>query len=80
MRERIRIRGEINTLTTQGKYTGYLIGALPIFLAGGFFHRQPALRVAAFHDRDLGHVMLIGWGVMQGLGLFVIRKILNIEL
>ena len=32
MRERIRIRGEIKTLTTQGVMTGFIIGGLPVFI------------------------------------------------
>jgi tight adherence protein B len=79
MRERIRIRGEINTLTAQGKYTGYLIGALPIMLAGGFFLVNRHYEALLF-TTDLGHVMLAGWAVMQTIGLLVIRKILSIEL
>ena len=79
MRERIRIRGEINTLTTQGKYTGYLIGALPILLAAGFFVVNRSYESLLF-TTTIGHFLLIGWGVMQAIGLLVIRKILSIEL
>ncbi|HTE87135.1 MAG TPA: type II secretion system F family protein [Dehalococcoidia bacterium] len=79
MRERIRIRGEIDTLTTQGKYTGYLIGALPIILAGGFFLMNRQYEELLFIT-PLGHVMLAVWAVMQTIGLLIIRKILNIEL
>jgi tight adherence protein B len=79
MRERIRIRGEINTLTTQGKYTGYLIGSLPIFLAGGFFIVNRSYESLLF-TTSIGHILLGGWAVMQGIGLLVIRKILNIEI
>ncbi len=79
MRERVRIRGEINTLTTQGKYTGYLIGALPILLAGGFLLINRRYESLLF-TTDLGHVMLAGWATMQVIGLLVIRKILNIEI
>jgi tight adherence protein B len=79
MRERIRIRGEIATLTAQGKYTGYLIGALPIFLAGGFFVVNRSYEILLF-STTLGHVLLAGWAVMQTIGLLIIRKILSIEL
>jgi tight adherence protein B len=79
MRERIRIRGEINTLTTQGKYTGYLIGALPILLAAGFFVINRRYEQLLF-STNLGHVMLAAWAIMQTIGLLVIRKILDIEL
>jgi tight adherence protein B len=79
MRERIRIRGEINTLTTQGKYTGYLIGSLPIILAGGFFLMNRHYEELLF-TTNLGHVMLAVWAVMQSIGLLMIRKILDIEI
>ncbi|MGI8552268.1 MAG: type II secretion system F family protein [Dehalococcoidia bacterium] len=79
MRERIRIRGEINTLTTQGKYTGYLIGALPIIL-GGMFYVVNARYISLLWTTDPGKAMLVGWAVLQGFGFFVIRRILNIEL
>jgi tight adherence protein B len=32
IRERLRIKGEIRVLTTQGRYTGMLLAALPIFM------------------------------------------------
>jgi tight adherence protein B len=79
MRERIRIRGEISTLTTQGKYTGYLIGALPILLAIGFFVMNRSYEGLLF-TTTLGHAMLIAWAGMQIVGLLIIRKILDIEL
>jgi tight adherence protein B len=79
MRERSRIRGEINTLTTQGKYTGYLIGALPMLLAIGFFLMNRSYEGLLF-TTTLGHAMLIAWAVMQIVGLLIIRKILDIEL
>ena len=33
IRERVRIKGEIRTLTAQGRYSGYVISLLPIGLA-----------------------------------------------
>jgi tight adherence protein B len=36
MRERVRIRGEISTLTAQQSMTGIIIGLLPL-VVGGFF-------------------------------------------
>src|SRR5258708_22570563 len=33
IRERIKLKGEIRVLTSQGRITGYLIGGLPIVLA-----------------------------------------------
>lgn len=79
MRERIRIRGEIDTLTSQQKLTGYLIGALPILLGAAFFLFNRDY-VTLLFTTTLGHIMLGAWAVMQGTGFFVIRRILNIEI
>lgn len=79
MRERIRIRGEIDTLTSQQRLTGYLIGALPILLGAGFFLINRPY-VSLLFTTNLGHIMLVIYAVMQGMGFFTIRRILNIEL
>ena len=41
IRERVRIKGEINTLTAQQRMSGYVVGFLPIGLAGFLFIAAP---------------------------------------
>src|SRR6187399_2941763 len=41
IRERIRIKGEIRTLTAQQRLSGYVVGALPFFLAFFIFLAAP---------------------------------------
>ena len=79
MRERIRIRGEIETLTSQQKLTGYLIGALPIVLGAGFFVINRSY-ISLLFTTNVGHGLLAGWVVLQTIGFFAIRRILNIEI
>ena len=50
IRERIRIIGEINTLTAMQRYSGYVITLLPIGLAGLLFLISPTLHDR--HDRE----------------------------
>ena len=50
MRERIRIRGEIQTLTAQQKLTGIVIGLLPIGVGVLFQVMSPGVHQAAVHD------------------------------
>ena len=42
IRERVRIKGEIKTLTAQQRLSGYVVGFLPIGLAGFLFIAAPA--------------------------------------
>lgn len=78
MRERERIRGEIRTLTSQQRMTGFVIGGIPIGLLIIFNLISPEFASLLFTD-PLGRLMLGAAGVMELLGFFVISKIVNIE-
>jgi tight adherence protein B len=78
MRERERIRGEIRTLTSQQRMTGFVIGGIPIGLGIIFMLISPDFTKLLFTD-SLGRMMLGGAVVMEGIGFFVISKIVNIE-
>jgi tight adherence protein B len=78
MRERIRIRGEIKTLTTQQVMTGFIIGLLPVFIALGISVLNPEY-ISLLFTRTVGQVMLAGGIMMELIGMFIIKKILDIE-
>jgi tight adherence protein B len=78
MRERERIRGEIQTLTSQQRMTGFVIGGIPVGLGAIFFLISPDFVGLLFTD-PLGRMMLGAAAVMETLGFLVIRKIVNIE-
>lgn len=78
MREREQIRGEIRTLTSQQRMTGYVIGGIPIGLGLLFMVVNPGFMSLMFTD-PLGRIMLGAAVVMEGMGFFVISRIVNIE-
>lgn len=78
MRERERIRGEIRTLTSQQRLTGYVIGGIPIGLGAIFMVVSPDFMGLMFSD-PLGRVMLGAAVLLEMLGFFVISRIVNIE-
>ncbi len=78
MRERERIRGEIRTLTSQQRLTGYVIGGIPIGLLLIFMMISPEFTGKLFTE-PLGRMMLGGAAVSEVLGFAVIQKIVNIE-
>jgi tight adherence protein B len=78
MRERERIRGEIRTLTSQQRMTGYVIGGIPIGLGIIFFIISPEFMGLLFKE-TLGHIMIGAAATMWAMGFFVINKIVNIE-
>jgi tight adherence protein B len=78
MRERIRIRGEIKTLTTQQVMTGAIIGLLPVFLAIAISFVNPEY-INLLFTRTVGQLMIAAAVFMEMFGLFVIKRILAIE-
>ncbi|KUK31493.1 MAG: Type II secretion system protein F [Thermoanaerobacterales bacterium 50_218] len=78
IRERVRIKGEIRTLTAQGRISGLIIGILPVVLAFILFLISPSYIGVLFTDR-VG-LVLLGCAVLgELLGVLVIRRIVSIE-
>ena len=78
MRERERIKGEIRTLTSQQRMTGFVIGGIPIGLLLIFMVISPDFTGALFTE-PLGRMMLAGAAVSEAIGFAIIQKIVNIE-
>jgi len=79
IRERIKIKGQIKTLTAQGRISGIIIGMLPIVMGGAIYLLNPEYMRILFVD-PLGKAMLIAGLVSQCIGMLVIRKIINIDI
>jgi tight adherence protein B len=85
IRERVRIQGEIRTLTAQQRLSGYVVGFLPIGLAGFLFIAAPGFMKPMFDNPPAilglpaGVVILIFGGFMMFMGFMFIRKIVDIE-
>ena len=85
IRERVRIKGEIRTLTAQQRMSGYVVGFLPIGLAGFIFVAAPSFFDPMF-DNPPGiaglpaGVIIMAFGLfMMFIGFMIIRKIVDIE-
>ena len=85
IRERIRIMGEIKTLTAQQRMSGYVVAGLPIFLviflsvAAPSFLEPMFMKPPEILGLPLGVVILFMAGVMMFLGFVLIRRIVDIE-
>jgi tight adherence protein B len=78
MRERVRIRGEIKTLTTQQAMSGWVIGLLPPVVAMFIFLVNP-IYMEPLYKETVGLVMLAGAAFMEFVGVMIIKKIITIE-
>jgi len=85
IRERVRIKGEIRTLTAQQRLSGYVVGFLPIGLAGFLFVAAPGFMDPMFDNPPgiiglpAGVIILAIGGFMMFIGFMLIRKIVDIE-
>lgn len=80
VRERIKLKGEIRVMTSQGRYTGYLISGLPIVLAIFLRVINPGYMNQMFEDRACGWPM-VGIGLaLIGMGSALIQKIVDIDI
>lgn len=78
IRERIKIQGQIKTLTAQGKMSGLVVGLLPIGLAGMLFLINPEyISVLFTHPVGIGLMIVAGFSMI--LGFVFIQKVTSIE-
>jgi tight adherence protein B len=78
IRERIRIQGEIRTLTAQGRMSGVIIGILPFLIGGILCAMRPDIFTLLF-QKKAGWVMVAVALLMQTIGILLIKKIVSIK-
>lgn len=79
IRERIRIKGEIKTLTAQGRISGMMIGALPIAIGLLLGVINPAY-IGKLFNNSIGLGMLFAGGISQLIGIALIKKTVDIKI
>ena len=85
IRERIRIQGEIQTLTAMQRYSGYVITLLPVGLAGLLFMISPSYISAMLRPEPqvfglpLGIVFFAVGLISMAIGYVLIQRIVDIK-
>ena len=78
IRERFRLKQEIRTKTAQGRLTGWVLSAMPIFLATMLYIIKPEV-ISLLWTRPAGLKMLYTGLVLMLVGGLIIRKIVRIR-
>ena len=78
VRERFKIRRQVRVHTAHGRFTGYVLLALPVALATVLSFIAPEQMQLLFRER-MGQMMLIAAMVMQTVGFIWIRQVIKIE-
>lgn len=78
IRDRIKLQGQIRTLTAQGRMSGWIVSLLPVALAFALYVMNPEY-ISPMFTNPLGLAMLGLAAVMMGAGIFIIRRMVNLE-
>jgi len=78
IRERFKLYGKIRTLAAEGKISAYVLVGLPFFLAY-FLYLQNPTYIATLITDPIGHVLIGIAVVLMIMGIFVMRKMIMIE-
>ena len=85
IRERVRIKGEIRTLTAQQRMSGYVVAGMPIGLMAVLFVLAPGFTKPMFQNPPgimglpAGLIVLAIGGFFMFVGFMLIRRIVAIE-
>jgi tight adherence protein B len=78
VRERFKILRQVRVYTAHGRLTGYVLLALPAFLAIALAFINPDHMQLLFRER-LGHMLLGAAAIMQVVGYVWIKQVVKIE-
>ena len=82
IRERVRIKGEINSLTAQGRATAWVISGLPLALMAILFIVNRPYMMEFFNPdtRNCGIPLLCLGGGMIGSGFYIVQRMVKIDI
>ena len=78
VRERFKIRRQVRVHTAHGRFTGYVLMALPAFLGCALMFINPDHMNLLFNE-PIGHMLIVACIIMQAIGFFWIKQIVKIE-
>ena len=78
VRERFKIRRQIRVHTAHGRFTGYVLMALPAFLGLALSFINPE-HMSRLFDERIGQLMIVSSIIMQAVGFFWIKQVVKIE-
>lgn len=79
IRERVRLQGEINAATSEGRMSASILVAMPVVMAIIISLINPGYLDPLFTER-LGIMMLIGAGLLMVTGIVIIKQMLDIDI
>ncbi|NOK36631.1 secretion system protein F [Corallococcus exercitus] len=79
IRERFRLEGKIDALTSQGKLQGWIVAAMPAVLGMVLNYMRPDL-MEPMMNHIFGYILVTLIAIMEIMGILIIRRIVNIDI
>lgn len=79
IRKRKQLRHKIKAMTSEGKATGWIMGALPVVVFGILYFLQPGYLEPLFTE-PMGHTILYIVAGLMGSCFFIVRSMINIDI
>ena len=79
IRDRFKVKRQVRAVSAHGRITGWVLGALPPAVAAILFIISPA-HVRLLIDDPIGVYMIAAALVLQVIGVFAIRRIVDVEI
>jgi tight adherence protein B len=79
IRERLRLEGKIDAITSQGRLQGWIVSAIPLLMGLVLNQMRPDL-MAPMLNHVFGYVLVALIAIMEILGIFIIRRIVDIDI
>jgi tight adherence protein B len=77
MRTRQEVRREVQTLSAEGRMSGYVLFAIPLFLVFALEAKDPGYLEPMLHGAGL--IVLIFTAGLMALGFWIVRRMVNIK-
>jgi tight adherence protein B len=78
LRDRKRLSGKIKAMSSEAKASAMIIGSLP-FVVGGLVYVTTPGYISLLFTQRVGNLMLAGCAIWMGLGIMVMRKMINFK-
>jgi tight adherence protein B len=78
IRDRFRVRRQLQVMTAQGRMTAWVLSVFPLLLAAFLLFWAPSHAALLVND-PLGNKLLLAAGTLQLIGIFTIRRIVRVE-
>lgn len=79
LRSRKLLREKIKALSSEAKASAWIIGSLPVIVMLLVYLTTPAYIMSLFTD-NLGHLILLIAVVLMGMGIYIMRSMINFQI